>query len=93
MGELHRLESCHRCRRVFVARGAERFCPDCLRARRREANRRALGGGATGWAATGVFAVGTVGAALVAQALHVASPGLGAWVGGALAVAYVARQP
>lgn len=93
VAQIHRLEHCRRCRKIFVARPGERLCPDCRRQQRREAGRRALVGGATGWRATGAFAIGSVGLAIVAGVVHPAWLGLAAWVGGAAAVVYVARQP
>ncbi len=93
MAQIHRLEHCRRCRKIFVAHPGERFCPDCRRELRREAGRRALTGGTSAWNPTGAFALGTVGLAVAASLVHPGWLGLGAWTGGALAVAYVARQP
>jgi len=93
VAQIHRLDNCRRCRKIFVARPGERLCPDCRRERRREAGRRALTGGAAGWHATATFAAGSLGLALVGGVLHPAWLGLAAWVGGAAAVTYVARQP
>jgi hypothetical protein len=47
MAEVTRLAQCYRCRRVFVARPGERYCPNCRRELARERNRRRLGIGAT----------------------------------------------
>lgn len=51
MAEVTRLAQCFRCRRVFVARPGERYCPNCRREITRERNRRRLGmaAGATAW--------------------------------------------
>lgn len=92
MAEIHRLDQCRRCRKVFVARPGERLCPDCRRSVRREAGRRSLLGGST-WRAFGAFALGTLGLGLLAAFLHPAWLGTAAWVGGAGAVFYVARLP
>jgi len=92
MGEVHRLDSCRRCRRIFEARSGERLCPDCRRQQRREAGRRALTGATSGWGATGTFALATLGLGIITGYLHPGWTGTGAWVGGALAVAYIARR-
>ncbi len=47
MAEVTRLAQCYRCRRVFVARPGERYCPNCRRELARERNRRRLGLGAS----------------------------------------------
>ncbi len=91
MGQLHRLEPCRRCRRVFVARAGEHLCPDCRQEMRRQAGRR-LRHPASGWQATLAFAVGALGLALLAGALQPAWTGWAAWIGGAAAVVYIARQ-
>jgi hypothetical protein len=52
VGEVRRLDRCYRCRKVFVADGGERYCPDCRREMRRERNRRRLrvqGMGRSAW--------------------------------------------
>ncbi|HEY8449303.1 MAG TPA: hypothetical protein VIL95_02380 [Bacillota bacterium] len=50
---VRRLAQCYRCRRVFAARGRERFCPDCAAAMRRF---RFWTRPAEGWGAVAVFA-------------------------------------
>ncbi len=87
MGELHRLATCRRCRRVFVAGPRETICPDCRRQRSRPHRR----GGASGWSAVGVFALGSVGLGVVLGTVQPAWTGPGAWLGGLVALVYLAR--
>ncbi len=86
MGDLHRLATCRRCRRVFVAGPREQVCPDCRRQRSRPARRALLG-----WSAVGVFGLGSVGLGILSGLLHPAWTGPGAWLGGVAALVYLAR--
>lgn len=84
MGEVRRLDRCYRCRKVFVADGSDRYCPECRREMRRDQNRRRLhvqGVGRSDW----------TGLALLA-ALTIAGGWFGAsgpWAGAAVAIAAV----
>lgn len=92
MAELHKLQTCPRCHHLFVAQPGQRVCPDC------QANLRRLRGRAwqrprRGVPPLGLFAIGSFGLSLLAAFLHPQSLGWAAWIGGAAAIAYIARQP
>lgn len=91
MAEVHRLQSCRRCRHLFVAVPGQRLCPDCLTAVRRERARRNLLGAASQWRPLLVFAVGTLATGLLAFSLHPAWTHFAVWLGGILALVYIAR--
>ncbi len=90
MAELHKLATCQRCHHLFVAQPGQRICPEC------QANLRRLRG--RPWqrrrtlSPLAIFAIGSVGLSLVAAVLHPQSLGIAAWVGGAAAVLFIARQ-
>jgi hypothetical protein len=94
VAEIHRLQSCRRCRHLFVATPGERLCPDCKQAAKRERARRALFGGAaasTTWSPLLIFAAGTVGLAVAAGLVQPGRMGLAAWIGGIAALVYIGR--
>jgi hypothetical protein len=94
VAELHRLQPCRRCRHLFVATPGERLCPDCRREAKREQARRALFSGrgtARAWRPVAIFALGSVGLGVAAGLAHLPHVGLATWLGGAAALAYIAR--
>ena len=96
MAELHRLQSCRRCRHLFVASPGERLCPDCRREARRDRARRALFSGgvhASSWTAFSIFAVGSIGLSVVAGLTHPSWMGLAGWIGAIAALVYIGRTP
>jgi len=89
MAEIHRLRSCRRCRRTFVGRPNDLYCPDCRQQLRRERRMLRVSGV---WEPVLLYGALSVGLGLATGLLHPAYAAPATWVGALAALIQLGRR-